>query len=314
MRNSALHVSVGNLNIDIVMYVDRPPKLDESIIARDMLLSPGGAASNYAVAVSCYGHRVSLVASASTNPLIDDVLKELSARGVITDYVKRVEGEPGLVFAIVTPSGERVLFKYRGVNELLSPNDVPRELLEEASIIHIASIEPNIVDEIASRASRLGLLVSYDPGTYATTYRERIFKVLSKVNILFLNRVEARDLTRGNIELLLKHGVELVVIKKGSAGAFVVEHGGKYYHGVSKPIGKPVNTTGAGDAFDAFFNAAYLDYRDPGKALAYGLACGAYKTLFKTSIIECRKQLFNKQLNSTIVEVAKKPENWVLED
>ncbi len=314
MGRGYLHVSVGNLNIDLTLYIPRLPVFDESVIVNDMLLSPGGSASNYASAVACYGHRATLIAAASTNPMVDNILEELRRRGVDTRFVKRVDGDPGLVIVVVTSNGEKIMLKYRGVNELLSPNDVPRELLDQANIVHLASIPPNIAEEIAGRASRLGIIVSYDPGVYAVSEKERVIKMLDKIDILFLNRVEAKELAGANMESLLKYGLSLLVIKKGAGGAFVVQHGSFYYRGRSKPIGKPINTTGAGDAFDAFFNAAYLDYKDPGKALSYGLAAGTLQTMCKTSIICCDMELFKKQLLMTTVEVMKEPDEWIIED
>ena len=314
MNDKYVHVCVGNLNLDLTLYVPRLPGFDESVIAYDMLAGPGGSASNYASAVACYGHKPVLIASAASNPMVDKILDEIRDRGVIIDYVKRVEGDLGLVVVIVTRNGEKVMFKYRGANELLSPNDVPRELLDQASIVHLASIPSNIAGEIARRASKLGILVSYDPGAYATIEKERIIEMLDRIDILFLNRVEAKNLAGSNIESLLKYGVSILVIKKGAGGAYVVQHGGFYYYGRSKPISKPVNTTGAGDAFDAYFNAAYLDYKDIGKALSYGLAAGALQTMCKTSIMCCNEELFKKQLLNTTVEIVKEPDEWILED
>ncbi len=309
-----IHVSVGNLNIDITMYVPRIPGSDESVIADDIVIGPGGSASNYSIAVTYYGHQAYLIASTSTNPLVDTVLEKLNNIGVVTKFVKRVEEDPGIVSVIVIPGGEKIMVKYRGANELLSPNDVPRQLLELATIIHMASIPPSIAMEIAMRASGLGILISYDPGAYALYAKSKVLSMLNYINILFVNRVEAKTLTGGKVENLLKYGTDLIVIKKGPAGAYVLQHGGTVYHGVSKPIRNPVDSTGAGDAFDAFFNSAYIDYRDPGKALSYALAAGALKVMCRGSILCWDKQLFSKQLSETLVEELKKPENWILED
>ncbi len=312
-RKPRIHIAVGNLNVDITMYVPRLPKPDESIIADDTDIGPGGAASNYSVAVSIYGHRVYLIASTSIDPLVSSMLKELEKRGVNTFYVKRVEGPPGIVNVIVIPGGERFIVKYRGVNELLTPNDVPKTLLKKASLIHMASIPPNIAGEIAERALGFGLLISYDPGAYALTMPDRVLKILKYVSILFLNRREAKALAV-DIDHLLDHGPQMVVVKKGGAGALIAVHGGVYYKGISRPLKPPVNSTGAGDAFAAFFNSAYLDYHDPGKALQYGLAAGALKVTCRGSQLCWDKQYFNKQLGETSVEKIKNPEEWMIED
>jgi len=309
-----VHLSVGNFNVDITLFVPKLPSFDESAVATDMIMSPGGAATNYAVAATCYGHEAVLVALASNDPIVDKMLDVVRSRGVNTNYVKRVEGAPGLVFVAVTESGERVMYKYRGVNEQLTPDHVPDEVIAQASVVHLASIPPKIAGKVAERASRHGVLVSYDPGVYAVSEKPHILSILNKIDILFLNRVEAKSLAGSQVSSLLRYGISLLVVKRGAGGAYVVQHGDLYYIGRVKPVGKPVNTTGAGDAFDAFFNAAYLEYRDLGKALAHALTAGTVKTTCKTSIMECKSELLKKQLENTFVEVVKEPDEWMLED
>ncbi len=313
-KKNHIHVAVGNLNIDITLYVDRIPKPNHPLMAHDAFIGAGGAASNYAVAVTYYGHIAYLIASTSSYSFVDYVLEELNSIGVRTDYVKRVEGIPGIVSILVGSNGDKVMVKHRGVNSLLSPNDVPRELLERASIVHIASVEPSVALEIARRANSLGVLVSYDPGGDVFEARDIVLKTISYVNILFLNRAEAKALAGPDPSKLLNRGPWVVVVKRGSVGAYVLGPGDVVYHGISKPIKKPVDSTGAGDAFAAFFNSMYLDSRDIGKALQYGLAAAALKVACRGSRLCYNKTLFNKQLAETMVELLKNPPEWILED
>ncbi|WFO75290.1 carbohydrate kinase family protein [Desulfurococcaceae archaeon MEX13E-LK6-19] len=313
-KKQHVHVAIGNLNIDITLYVNKLPGPDESLIASDARIGAGGAASNYAVAVTYYGHIAYLIASTSSYSFVDHVIEDLARIGVRTDYIKRVDGIPGIVSIIVDSKGEKIMVKHRGVNSMLSPNDVPRDLLEKASIVHIASVEPSVALEIARRANSLGVLVSYDPGSGVFESKDIVFNVINYTNILFLNRAEAKALVGPDISKLLNRGPWIIVIKKGAAGAYAIEPGGTVYHGLSKPIRKPVDTTGAGDAFAAFFNAAYLDSKDVGKALEYGLAAAALKVMCRGSRLCFNKTLFNKQLAETMVEKLKNPPEWVLED
>ncbi len=314
-RQRIIHIAVGNLNIDINLYVPRLPKPDESIISSDAVIGAGGAASNYAVAVSYYGHKAYLVATTSSYSFVDYILSDLEEHGVSTEYVKRVEGAPGIVSVIVDRgTGERIMVKYRGVNSLLSPNDVPRELLKIASIIHIASVEPSVAVEIARRAGSLGVLISYDPGAGVYVSREKVLEAVKLSNIVFLNRREAKELVGPDPAKILDMGPNIVVIKRGPAGAYVLAPGGIVYHGLAKPVKPPVDSTGAGDAFAAFFNSAYLERHDIGKALLYGVAAATLKVTCRGSRLCYDKTLFSKQLNETSVEVLKNPPEWVLED
>ncbi len=313
-KNKPLHISVGNLNIDISMYVQSFPGPDESVIADDALISCGGSATNYAVAVTYYGHRATLIASTSRISFIDYLLEDLEKIGVDTSYIKRVQGPPGIVSVIVSSSGEKIMIKHRGANEFLSPNDIPRQLISRANIVHLASVPPSIAVEVARRASGLGILVSYDPGNYALSNPEEVREAIPYLSILFVNRREAKALGGSNIDKIAKLGPQYIVVKKGPGGAFVITPGGLIYYGVTKPIRPPIDSTGAGDAFDAFFNAALLDSKDPGKALMYAIAAGALKTTCRGSRLCYDKTLFNKQLSETSVEALKNPEEWIIED
>ncbi len=314
-RRNHIHIAIGNLNIDISLYVERLPRPDEAIISSDAAIGSGGAASNYAVAVAFYGHRVYLVATTSSYPFVDYILDELARQGVNVSYVKRVEGVPGLVSIIVDQrSGEKYMVKYRGVNSLLSPNDIPREALERASIVHIASVEPSVALEIAKRAGSLGVLVSYDPGSGVYERKDVVLETIKNSNIVFLNKVEASEIFKHNNPWkLLDLGPDIIVVKKGSEGAYILQPGGIIYHGLSKPLRRVIDTTGAGDAFAAFFNCTYLDSHDPVKSLQYALAAATLKTSCRGSKICFDKPLFNKQLSETMVEVLRKPPSWILE-
>ncbi len=309
-----LHIAVGNLNIDIAFYLPRLPGPDEAYVVDDARISSGGAASNYAAAVRVYGHRAALVASTSTMGIADHLLEELRELGIIVEYVKRVPGLPGIVVIAVDRRGERIMMKYRGVNSLLSPNDVPRSLISEASILHIASVEPSVAYEIARRAGRLGIMISYDPGSAVYEDKEQVLGALRYATIVFLNRREAKTLVGSSLEKLLRLGPRVVVIKKGAAGAYAIEPGGVVVHGITKPIRPPVDSTGAGDAFAAFFNAAYIDTGSTVVALQHGVAAGALKTSCRGSRVCFDRKLFAKQLAETMVEKLRGPEDWVLED
>jgi len=297
-----VHVSVGNINVDIVFYIDKMPGNDESVYAREFNISPGGAALNYAVAATYYGHYAYLVASTSTHILSQRLIEEVKTMGVDVRYLKLVDELPGVVAVFVSSRGERSMIKYRGANEFLTLGDIPRQLIKEANIIHLASVTPRLVEELGVAAKTYGTILSYDPGLYALEEPENVVKVARYINIIYLNKPEARTLRPTGLTQLLKRGLDLVVVKKGGEGAVVLTGGGRALRGFSDPVRKPVNATGAGDAFAAFFNAAYLDSGDPLRALLHGLSAGTFKTFCKGSILCWDRNLFNKQLEKTYVE------------
>ena len=71
-------------------------------------------------------------------------------------------------------------------------------------------------------------------------------------------------------------GVPTVAIKLGEKGA-VMSQAGEFYTRAGFKV-DAVDTTGAGDAFDAGFIHALLDQTPPDRCLAVACACGALST------------------------------------
>lgn len=299
--NTPLHVSVGNFNIDVAVYVDKMPGLDESVNAREIDIRPGGAATNYAVAVSHYGHRSSLIASVSNNPLAKMGLETVRDMGVDVSHVSYVDAQPGMVVSIVYPDGSRSMIRSLGANAYLTPDKVSQELLDSSSVVHMATLHPAKALEISRRTR--AAMKSYDPGVYVHTDVSELREVLRHIDVLFLNRQEYAVLT-GEVDVrgLFNLGVNIIVVKLGGKGAVALTRDGGVYHAYTAPQGKPVDTTGAGDAFNAFFNAAYIDTGSVREALRYGASAGALKTLCKGSMLCWDRGLFKRHLEASIVE------------
>lgn len=296
-----VHGSVGNFNIDVAVYLDQPPIPGEGVFARDVSIRPGGAATNYAVAASSYGHEAYLVASLSSSPVAKPFIQEVVERGVKLDYVKYVDENPGLVVVLVYVDGEKSMIRYPGANRYLDPSDVSDFLISKLHVLHFASIQPSFVLQVVTKAKSEPVIVSYDPGPYAEDL-PRYPAILEHVDVLFFNEPEFTKVTRYvPLATLLRKGPRCIVVKRGARGALVFEGEDRCYHGVAEPIRKPVDTTGAGDAFDAFFNAVYVETADVAKALLYGVAAGTFKTICKSSFICWDPRVFELQLEKTSV-------------
>ncbi|MCY0868009.1 MAG: PfkB family carbohydrate kinase [Desulfurococcus sp.] len=303
-----LHVSIGNFNIDIALYIDRIPGLDEDVLARSIDVRPGGAATNYAVAVARYGHHATLVASVADSPLVRESLDILRELGVNL-HLKHVNAHPGMVVILVYSNSARSMITSPGANAYLTPGEVEQSLLDSASVVHMATIPPGKALEAARRVREA--LVTYDPGRHARASWSELRSLLEHVDVFFMNRREYKELaSKTSIKEIFDLGVETVVVKLGEKGAVALTRDGGIYHAYVKPQGEPVDSTGAGDAFDAFYNASYIDTKSVVEALKHGVSAGALKTLCEGSLLTCwSRDLFNKHLESTVIrEVEEIPE------
>jgi ribokinase len=274
-RGSQEHVAVGNINIDITLRVPRLPRPEENLRALDHWISLGGAASNYAIAVSRLGQRALLVARAGREAVALGLLEKLRSNGVDLSYVE-VCDEPSGVVVVLLSQGPQGSFKsmvtFRGANEGLNASMLP----DRGDVTHLASVTPELVLE----ACRPGRLCTYDPGGEAFRDPEWVARASTSVDYLFLNTRELEAVTGDNDPLsaasLIKGRLKMVVVKHGSGGAALVDSGGLVAR-AEAPRVKPIDVTGAGDAFDAAFNAWLLWRRDPVEALRAGVAAGTAK-------------------------------------
>ncbi|MCE4603255.1 MAG: PfkB family carbohydrate kinase [Desulfurococcales archaeon] len=268
------HLSVGNINLDIVLSVPHPPGLEESLVALDQWIGLGGAAANYAIAMARMGGRCSIVAA--TGGVSEDLglLSILRGTGVDVSHVKLVPGEgPGVAVVISIPSiSSRIIVKSRGANRHLRPEDLP---IGRWAHVHLASVDPML----AARASEMYDSVSYDPGGVAISSPREVLSVAPLVDYVMVNSRELEALAGGSgvdsARRLLGGRVKAVVVKMGVEGAYAVSRMGVVR--VTSPRVKVLDTTGAGDAFNAAFNLWISRGASLGDALRAGVAAGAAK-------------------------------------
>jgi sugar/nucleoside kinase (ribokinase family) len=161
-----------------------------------------------------------------------------------------------------------------GAIPLLQAKMVPQALVASARHLHIASyhlldgLRPGLPALVAA-AHASGATVSVNPqGEVGGDSGAELRALVPAVDLLLLNEREHESL--GTVD------GPLVVVKHGAGGAAAHTAGG-----VVRAVGHPVevvDTTGAGDSFDAGFLAAWLAGESPERALALGNACGALST------------------------------------
>jgi len=274
-RNSQEHVAVGNINIDVTLRVPRLPRPEENIRAIEHWIGLGGAASNYAIAVSRLGQRVSLVARAGREAVALGLLERLKEAGVDLSHVE-VSDEPSGIVVVLLPHSPRGSFRsmitFRGANEGLRASMIP----ERGDVIHLASVTPEIVGEACGSRR----LCTYDPGGEAFRDPQGVSRASAGVDYLLLNAKELGALTGDSnpesATTLLEGRLKMVAVKHGRGGAVLVDRGGVLARAVPPPLGV-VDVTGTGDAFDAAFNIWLLWRGDPLEALRAGVAAGAAK-------------------------------------
>jgi sugar/nucleoside kinase (ribokinase family) len=165
--------------------------------------------------------------------------------------------------------------------------NVTPEVFEGYDHLHMStyflqtSLRPQFA-RIMRMAHSKGLTTSLDPGfdpseTWGTDLRE----TLLDADVFFPNEVELRGVTGEEDEeqalRSLANGRTLTVAKLGSRGCMALFEG-RIHKQAPFPV-KPVDTTGAGDTFNAGFLHTWLRREPIEQCLRFGAACGALSTL-----------------------------------
>jgi ribokinase len=255
-------VILGDINVDLLARVPFYPSQGGDSLAERLDVRAGGSAANTAVVLSKFGLEVSLIARVGTDIMAEYALSDLRLAGVDLSRVQEdAEARTGLIFAAVTPDGERTFFSCRGANAktVLRPSDERK--IGKARLLHVSGNA--LVDgpqrEAALRAigiaDRAGVAVSLDLGTEVTSMpREGVARVLSMVSMVFLNRAVAGWLTGesdspGSVDAVLGLGPGLVGLKLRDKGSLIGSRDGVFAV-PAFPV-EPMDETGAGDSFDA---------------------------------------------------------------
>ena len=229
---------------------------------------PGGAPANVAVAAARLGSEAAFVGSVGEDLFGDFILRALDSEGVDTSAVMRQEPptRTSLAFVEIT-DGDRSFTFYRSdpaADELLSPEDVTREVLSGTSFVNFGSI-PLIKGPVRSAihravelANELDVPVAFDVNLREHLWesvdaaREAIAPLLGRSRIVKVSDDELSPLlgtedVEKAAKTLLDRGAALVLVSLGAEGAFYAT---REFAGAAPAFEvEVVDPTGAGDAF-----------------------------------------------------------------
>src|ERR1044072_1295239 len=279
---------ISELNLDIVATGLRGwPEMGAEILAQDCELTLGSASAIFAVGMSKLGHKVTFVSHVGRDSFGDFCVAMLKQLGIATNNVARKSGEKTGVTLALSGKRDRALVTYPGAIASLNADCVNDRLLKKHDHVHLTSyylqkgLQPSFGD-ILQQAKAFGLTTSFDPNSDPSDrWNSKINSVLKFTDILFVNEREAIKLTKAKTAQaalkMLGAKVPCVVVKRGAKGAIAIQEN-KLFSGSGFRV-KALDTTGAGDSFDAGFLSAYLMKQPLAECLRVGNACGALSAI-----------------------------------
>lgn len=254
-------VVVGSANVDLTSFTDGFPRPGETVFGREFHLGFGGKGANQAVAAARCGAETHLVARVGDDLFGPATLDNLRARGVGARHVRKIRGvSTGVAPIFVDARGENRIVVVKGANDRLGTAavDAAAPLLRRAdAMILQLEIPLATVYHAVRLARRHDVRVILNPAPAAPLDLARV----RAVDWLIPNETEAAALTgmpvatlpqaRACAAALLEQGFARVVLTLGRRGALLAGPDG--IERVPAFAVKPVDTTGAGDAFIGCF-------------------------------------------------------------
>lgn len=248
---------IGSSSIDLVVTTSKRPNQGETIIGESFKTVPGGKGANQAVAAARLGAEVFMVGCVGEDNFGETIVNNFTANGVNTAYVERVTHSETGTAHITLAEGDNSIIVVKGANDYVTPDLVEKALnvMSESDVVLIQQEIPEETVEYVAEicfANNVPLLLNPAPA------RPISKTVIEKATYLTPNESEAAILFEDkDIHEVLKEFPNKLLVTEGKNGV-------RYYDGINEIVipaysVEAVDTTGAGDTFNAAFAVAVAE-------------------------------------------------------
>jgi len=276
-----------------------------------MALSFAGDTFNTSVYMARLGLTTDYVTKLGDDPYSQQILARADSENIGTNLIERLPGRsPGLYVIRNTPDGEREFFYWRKeapARELFSTPESSAALTEKLSrcdCVYLSGITLAIIGE-TGRANLLaslkalraqGVTIAFDSNFRPRLWRDKaeaqaaMIDVMAHTQIALLTLDDEQLLWGDNtIDGCIKRysniGIEELVLKRGAEDTVIVQDG-KQTRVPVPPVKNIVDTTGAGDTFNAGYLATRLNGGSPVEAAQQGTRCAGVVIRHRGGVID----------------------------
>jgi sugar/nucleoside kinase (ribokinase family) len=279
---------LGDANPDLVLRGgDVVPAFGQAEhLVEEATLTLGGSGAILASGAAKLGLRVGIAAAIGDDLFGRFVREALEAAGVRTAGLVTDPATPTGVTVVLSGTSDRAILTSPGTISGLRADLIDGSLLDRTRHVHVSSYYlqdalvpalPGIFDRVHHAGATTSIDPNWDP---SERWDGGLLELLSKTNVFLPNAMEAtRTAHTSDLESAarsLATRAKVVVVKNGAHGAIACTQDATIA-AVGEAV-DTVDTTGAGDSFDAGFLAAWLGGQPLERALAIANACGALST------------------------------------
>jgi sugar/nucleoside kinase (ribokinase family) len=278
---------LGDINVDLVLRAEQiQPTLGQELLVEDAALTMGSSSVIYACGTARLGLNVGFVGVVGDDEFGRFMLRQMTRRGIDTAPVTVDPDVKTGITASLSTATDRALLTYPGSAAALTTDRIDSSLFDQGGHLHIGSYFlqtglqeglPDLLDDARASGFTVSLDTGWDP---ANEWNGNLSEILSRTDLFLPNVEEAMAISGGSdaYDALtrLARRVPLVAIKMGAKGA--IARRGEEVVEAAPPSVSVVDTTGAGDSFDAGFTYGFLAGWSLEQTLRLACACGALAT------------------------------------
>lgn len=278
-------IVVGSINTDLVAVTKRLPAVGETVIGSVFQIHPGGKGANQAVAIARLGYPVHLIGRLGNDTFGAELRTYLENSGVDITGVSTSDGASGVAVIVVSARGENSIVLAPGANAKVTPEDIDANIsiLRTAGLV-LAQLEIPLetVEYLAQVCAREGVPLILDPAP-AMELPSGIFKDIAwftpnQTEAAFYlghNRNGSSPHPPAEMAMTLQSmGCSGVVLKMGADGTYLGPQGGSGSLVPAFSV-EAIDTTAAGDAFNAGFATGLMLGKSPLDSAVFAAAVAA---------------------------------------
>lgn len=313
-KRMAKVAAIGEVMVELAPYPVKDPDSREVLA-----LSFAGDTFNTAVYMARLGVNTTYITNLGDDPYSAQILQRMSDENIDTQLINTLTGRsPGLYLIRNTSDGERQFFYWRKeapARELFSDPTAAHHLtqqLKKFDCVYLSGITLAIITEQARETllqslqelRAAGVTIAFD-----SNYRPRLWpdKITAQQTIMaVLQHTDIALLTLDDEQLLWGEdsiqscvnryqntSITELVIKRGASDTIVITDG-QELHVPVPPVDNIVDTTGAGDTFNAGYLAARLNKKSVIEAAQQGTRCAGIIIRYRGGVID--KTAFMREL------------------
>ena len=274
---------------DLVFFGQKIPQAGETVLGNNFVVGPGGKGSNQAVAASKAGANTHFISKIGDDQfgrmaieMYDEAKVDYSNVVISKDYST---GAAAIMVDEVT--GANAINVYPGASGAITKKDIDdAEQAIKNSKIFLTQLEApkDVVMCTLKKASDLGVTTILNPAP-ADHIDKSVFPLIDyftpneiEASFYVNHQVETHDDARRAANSLLNMGIKNVVITLGERGAFFANAHEAFSCPVATLQTPVVDTTGAGDAFNAGLAVALTENTPVQEAMAFASATAGLST------------------------------------